>query len=817
MTNKEIREAVALLKQQADEQERVSSSLEGYINGLKKLKALNESINYNKKEIADLEAKQVANNGNLSRKEEQRLIILKSQTKELKKQSKLLRFNLEEVNKTNLVLSKIAANSVKTLKNFNGIPPILSKAFNKIKGLGLFEMDKAIKTSALQMGLLGSESAAFSNTIRNTAMDTNALGVGVQELAKMQSEYSEELGRTVLLGKDGLKAISAMASATSLGAEGAAQMAADMEKQGLSAERTAKYIEQSLDDAHKMGINASKVVKNIQQNIKLLNRYNFKDGVKGLAKMASMSSKLGVNMEFAASMADKLWDVEGAVEMSAQLQVMGGEWAKLSDPFKLMYMARNDVGGLTEALGNAAAASATFNSKNGDFEISAMEMHKLKIIADQTGVSYDDLTTAAKNAAKFAGIKKQMSYKFDDDTQNFIATTAKLDENGKAYIEIKGDKKLVSLLTNTDKRALEAQVKEKKSLEERARAAQTFDDKLVNLINMVKTTLLPIVDGISQVLSPLIDGLFKNEDFKSKLTELGKDIGDFVTQAAGVVKSVAQFALWLGPKGTLMTILGVKALGWLFEKANWIANGLALAGGFNIGTAGGGSGGVTNVLGNLTKNLGSLTRTLGPIAVTLGAGVGGGLLGKYLGKLGTEASGRESTETGDKWGTAGAIAGGLIGLALAPFTGGASLALTAAAVGGGALIGGAAGKYGGDYFSQDNQAAMNDGISNPVDGKLGYDRSIVSGGGITRIPNKDKLISMEKNGVIDKEMNKSSNSKMKIEFGEIKFSGSIMLETPGNPGIASDLLKDSKFVRDITRIIHVETKKQMNGGKAALS
>jgi len=35
-------------------------------------------------------------------------------------------------------------------------------------------------------------------------------------------------------------------------------------------------------------------------------------------------------------MADKLFDVEGAVDMSAQLQVMGGAWAKLADPFKLM-------------------------------------------------------------------------------------------------------------------------------------------------------------------------------------------------------------------------------------------------------------------------------------------------------------------------------------------------------------------------------------------------------------------------------------------------------------------------------------------------
>ena len=40
-----------------------------------------------------------------------------------------------------------------------------------------------------------------------------------------------------------------------------------------------------MNDASSMGLNASKVIKNIQNNIKLLNRYNFKGGVKGLAKM----------------------------------------------------------------------------------------------------------------------------------------------------------------------------------------------------------------------------------------------------------------------------------------------------------------------------------------------------------------------------------------------------------------------------------------------------------------------------------------------------------------------------------------------------
>jgi len=80
-------------------------------------------------------------------------------------------------------------------------------------------------------------------------------------------------------------------------------------------------------------------------------------------------------------------------------------------------MARNDMEGLVEEMGKAAEASVHFNKKSADFEISAMEMHKLRKVAEQTGVSYDELAAAGKNAAKMTQIKKQMNFSVDKDTQ----------------------------------------------------------------------------------------------------------------------------------------------------------------------------------------------------------------------------------------------------------------------------------------------------------------------------------------------------------------------------------------------------------------
>jgi hypothetical protein len=58
---------------------------------------------------------------------------------------------LKTVNTTNR-MSKIASSAVKGLAQ---LPGIIQNSFGKLKGYGLFEMDKAIKMSALQMVSLG--------------------------------------------------------------------------------------------------------------------------------------------------------------------------------------------------------------------------------------------------------------------------------------------------------------------------------------------------------------------------------------------------------------------------------------------------------------------------------------------------------------------------------------------------------------------------------------------------------------------------------------------------------------------------------------
>jgi len=797
----ELKKQVALLKEQAALQEKVSSSYNQYVEAVKDYKKVFAEILRNRKienELADkirnTQYAQTANGQLLKQKDEERLEILRAQTAEMVLQGKQLRQAIEDTNALKLTGAKMGATFVKGLAK---LPGLISSSFGKLDSYGLFKMDKAVKMSALQMGLLGKEGESYALSIRDTAVQTNLMGVGIEELAKMQGQYTEDLGRTVMLGDAGLKAMAGMSVATGLGAEGAGELAANMDEVGLSAERTGQYVEQTMNDAHKMGLNASKVVKNISANIKMLNKYHFKDGIKGLAKLAELSTKLGIKMDFAANMSDKMWDIEGAVDMSAQLQVMGGAWAKLADPFHLMYMAREDTAGLTEEIAKASQASMHF-AKDGSIEMSSMEMSRLKIIAEKTGLEYDELVKSGKEMFKLNKVKNQIKLPgVDKDMQEFIANTAQLDANGKATITVDGSTKLVSQMTKGDQDWVKRQVSEKKSMEERAKASQNFDDQLTNLINQVKTYMLPIIDGINQTLGPVLTEFMTDPDWQKGLLELGKDIGEMIKSLGPVIKTIAGLVIGLGPKGTLAVYLGVKGL---LDAGKWLLNGMALGQGFLISTKG---------MGGMGGGAGGALGKVGKAGLYGAAGYGVGALTDW-GSEKAKKSGHEDLGKGI----------GVLGKSAEYALYGAALGTVVPILGNGigAVIGGIIGAGKGIYDQYIDQAAQGKPIQDgyfpkPKNPMYSKGRQIVQGGVATPITNKDMIVG-QPGGAIDKanKANQNANIPATINhtFEPLEIKGSLMINTPGNPGQGVDLLKDAHFIRQITSLIHAETAKMMN-------
>lgn len=780
-------------------QKEMKKGLNGLANALKEMSETQKSINFLEKEREKIE-KRI-----LTATLEEKLVLIKagqeldSQIKSLKLKQELLEKNYKTVNKTGVVFREMG----KVIASF---PKLLKAGFGELKGTGMFEMDKAIRTSALSMGLLGSRSTDFRNNITSAQDAAIHLGTTIQDLAEIQATYSDELGRAVLLSEKGLTNINDIAKGTGLGAEAAAKMTSEFNAQGLSTQKTADLIEQTMNDASSMGLNSSKVIKNIQSNIKLLNRYNFKGGVKGLAKMAETVTKLGFDMESIAPLADKLFNIEGAVEMSAQLQVLGGRWSQLSDPFKLMYQARNDMDGLVKSIGEAAAQSASLD-EDGNIKLASVEMARLRQVAETTGISYEQLAEAAKRAGKASIIKSKISMSgLDDKEQEFLANVSEF-EDGKAFIYLDGKKKFLDKLDTSAKSLVKAKMDEQEKLKDRAEAAMSFDDQIKSITDQFKQYLLPMA-------KELADGFGKNlEKFKLWMKE--NKIGEKIQEAAKVIGGVINSFLGFVTNHPLLTLGAVgmaKVFNFLWEKGGWILNGIQLAKGFKMGMGIDNSIG-GNQFGGKTFNTQNTTgmSTIGKIGTNFKSGlksfgaIGGGALAAGIdgyseyneqlekGKGKGESIGRAALKGAGAglgaWG--GAAAGAAIG-SVVPVVG--------TIIGG--LIGGALGAWGGGKIADLDTYGVNDGVVfNPNDKFMKVnDGTMIAG--TNENGNKSLAKALMTTMVPSVQPSSLPGS---IKLSDLNITGRIELVMNGerSTNFGKELLSDPIFIRELSKKVNM--------------
>jgi hypothetical protein len=728
------------------------------------------------------------------------------QTKQLEEQLKTQKKIVQEANKANIAY-------VEAGKIWNKLPGLAQSFYGKIKNLAAVQMSKDIKAAELSMGILNGQSKFFSKTISTASESTIQLGVGVSDLAKGQADYSAEIGRSVMLSEAGYEAMAQMAKGTTLGMQGAAQMAGDMERFGLSVESSRDAIQKTVDIAHSMGVNAEKAIKGLGKNLKIANTYHFKGGVKGMAEMAVYAEKMKVDMGSIAGMAGKVFRPEGAVEMAAQLQTMGGSFARLGNPFELMFKARNDFGAFTKDVAAATAELAQFNEGTGEFEISGLQLDRLREIAKITGIGEEQLSEMAKAGAKFNQVKSLIPSTFEPEDKELISSLAQMGEDGQWRVRMDGENKLLSEL---DANALQRYKDEKESLDARAQQAQTFDDAFNNLVNQFKTVMLPFVESLNSYFVPALRDFQKkliDENWIGKMKEIAEDVGNFIVGVGKVTNAIIDT---LGIGGTLATILGGTVF---FNAAKWYAQGVQLGLGFNTVASKGGMGSMLdNLPGGKKMRVGTKLLKAGGPRMAQGAKLVGSGMGRLAAPLaGIAAAFSEYNEQKDKGdstekaalkagvkglGTAGGALLGAKGGAMA----GASIGALFGGVGAvpGAFIGGLIGSIGG---------AMAGGFLTDSD-TYGVDDAII------KFNPQDKIVSMDdglvastSKGKIDELFQGRGIKKQKIKFGKLEIGGKITLEMPGGNVANIDLTREPEFVRKLSTMIQEQLRTNLAGGK----
>lgn len=561
----------------------------------------------------------------------------------------------------------------------------------------------------------------LSNTVSWAAK--NNIGIlfnkSTDELIKMQSKYSEVLGRNVQL--TGEQKLDMLAMEKFLGEEGMADIANNLENFGLGMSDSADFIHKTMNEATKSGIVASKLTQVIRENIKMAQNYTFKNGLEGLTSMAKKAIQLKTDMSFINGFADKVSTVEGAITTGANLQVLGGSYAMGSDPLSMMYESLNDFEGLFDRAVGMAKGKVFYNNKTKNFEMDPSERFLMKQAATQMGIDPSKLIDAAFRQASLGRIEDQVKSNSrisgDKDMVELVKNLATWD-NGEAVVNIDGKDTKVKDLTAKDKEKLEAMQRTD---------SQNLQDLAVNL-----RSVKDILSGESKEI---------NNEQADMVSVIGKGFKDLLKQTE-LLNLFAQGGAMFNIASGGLTFLGglLTAVGGIWRTMTGMGN---VFGGFGgRGAAGRGmmrGGGFIGRRG-LTMSTGrtiigrygngamgkaaaarAIGSTGGRMLTGLGGAVGGGLLGAGI-SLGSDLiSGdfQKDTESSLQ-NAAGAGIGGAIGGAIG------SLIFP----GGGTIIGGMIGSWLGGVVTdavQDSQKKDREKVRKEIADKLGRENSKIAG------------------------------------------------------------------------------------------
>ena len=302
--------------------------------------------------------------------------------------------------------------------------------------------------------------ALRSNTIDNVAkgIATN-FNVSMEELVKAQTDYINGIGRNISIdnvAKESLAAIASFSESTGIDGLG---LAAQFENFGIGIEKTGDHLGKMFSDASKSGINLNKYADNVAKNIKIAQNYTFKDGIKGLESMAKKATAIKLDMQQIANFADKVNTVEGAIEASAKIQVLGGPFAAMSDPMGMLNEALNDIEGLGDRQIKLLSQFGHLNKATGEVTVGSFDKQRIKAYAEATGQDYSALMEEVHTATKQREINKQIessarASKFDDELKEYIKNTGVIKDGKVGINTADGFKTLDQLDPEKDKEYL---------------------------------------------------------------------------------------------------------------------------------------------------------------------------------------------------------------------------------------------------------------------------------------------------------------------------------------------------------------------------
>ncbi len=346
-----------------------------------------------------------------------------------------------------------------------------------------------------------------------------AIGGQWSDIERIQSSASSSLNRNIILTSESYKDLFATSQAT--GQEVSALIPA-FKNVGVSIYQVSSEMEKVVNEAQKIGVNVSAVAGDVAGNLHLMNKYNFQNGVQGLAKMAAQAANMRISVSDIGTTMSKAFEPDSAIEMAAALQRLGVNQSALLDPLRLMDMAQNDPAELMNQMSQMSKQFVRLRD-DGKFEILPGAKRQLAEIEEKMGMAQGTLSKMALSSAELD--KKMSSIRFPDinvpeDQKKFIANMAEMNKEGTGFVVRYTDEKgeaQEKLTTELDEKTI------KYLMERQEKAPKTMED--------IATSQLTVLEQMNASISRIANRTGRAIGSSSKAT-------DVLTQTKKVSESV---------------------------------------------------------------------------------------------------------------------------------------------------------------------------------------------------------------------------------------------------------------------------------------
>lgn len=332
----------------------------------------------------------------------------------------------------------------------------VQKAFLKlaqhVEG-ALTKAEAAANDMGINLGFSGKQLDTFKRSMFQTQITIAKWGKTMEDAQKMQNEYTETTGRNIQFTTTDFD--SSFAFDKLVGQDGLSnKLTAGMELFNHSVSDSNEMFFEMYKNVSKIGLNSRKYFKDLQSNLRLAEKYQFKGGVKSLMEMSKWAQNVRFNMGSLDNILDKVQTggLEGIIEQSAKLQVLGGNYAMGADPLAMAYEAFNDPDALAKRLNKMLVGEGVFNSKTGEVDFSGFSQMKVRAMAEATGQDYKDVLNQARQMIKGNIVNKELNgkYKWSDEDKALITNKARL-VNGEWKVTMdNNDEQSVSTLSPQD-------------------------------------------------------------------------------------------------------------------------------------------------------------------------------------------------------------------------------------------------------------------------------------------------------------------------------------------------------------------------------